>query len=67
MQSEITSNWPDKIYREWLNHSTYEEAHRFTVEYYGSNFRGMDDLESELEIHVPVRPRATWASASRTE
>lgn len=57
--SEVTSNWPDKIYQEWLPHSAYEETHKFTVVYYGPNFKGMDDRESEWEIHVPVEPRAT--------
>jgi len=55
--SEITSNWPDRIYQEWLPNSAYEEAHKFTVEYYGPGFKGMDDPESELEIHVPVKPK----------
>jgi AraC family transcriptional regulator len=56
--SEIRSNWPSRIYKEWLPDSSYEEAHKFTVEYYAPNFSGMDDPESELEVHVPVRPRA---------
>jgi hypothetical protein len=42
-----------------LPHSAYEEAHTFTVGYYGPNFKGMDDPESEWEIHVSVRARAT--------
>jgi AraC family transcriptional regulator len=54
---EITSDWPDRIYREWLPNSAYEEAYKFTVEYYGPNFKGMGDPESELEIHVPVKPK----------
>jgi hypothetical protein len=62
--SEVTSNWPDKIYKEWLPHSAYEEAHKVTLEYHGLNFKGMDDAESEWEIHVPVGPRAIWASVS---
>jgi AraC family transcriptional regulator len=55
--SEITSNWPDKIYKEWLPNSAYEEAHKFTVERYGPTFKGMDNPESELEVWVPIRPK----------
>ena len=56
--SEITSNWPDRIYKEWLPNSAYEEAHKFTIECYGPDFKGMDDPESEIEIHVPVKRRS---------
>jgi AraC family transcriptional regulator len=53
---EITSNWPDAIYKGWLPESGYEEAHKFTVERYdGDRFKGVDDPGSELEIWVPVR------------
>jgi AraC family transcriptional regulator len=53
---EITSNWPDAIYKGWLPQSGYEEAHKATVERYdGDRFKGVDDPESELEIWVPVR------------
>ena len=53
---EITSNWPEAIYKGWLPQSGYEEAHKVTVERYdGDRFKGVDDPESELEIWVPVR------------
>ena len=53
---EITSNWPDAIYKGWLPQSGYEEAHKCTVECYdGQRFKGVDDPESELDIWVPVR------------
>jgi predicted transcriptional regulator YdeE len=54
---EITSNWQTRIFKEWLPDSGYEEAHRFLIEYYGPSFKGMDDPESELEVHVPIRRR----------
>jgi AraC family transcriptional regulator len=54
--SEISSNWPDAIYKGWLPRSGYTEAHKFTVECYdGERFRGVKDPESELDIWVPVR------------
>jgi AraC family transcriptional regulator len=53
---EMTSNWPDAIYKGWLPGSGYEEASKFTLERYdGDRFKGVDDPESELEIWVPVR------------
>jgi AraC family transcriptional regulator len=52
---EITSNWQDKIYKEWLPQSGYEEAHKFTIEYYDDRFRGIDNSESELDIYVPIK------------
>jgi AraC family transcriptional regulator len=55
--SEITSNWPDEIYEQWLPSSAYEEAQKFTIERYGPGFRGMDDPESKLDICVPIRPK----------
>ena len=59
---EITSNWPDAIYKGWLPQSGYEEAHKFTVERYdGERFKGPNDPESELEIWVPVRRREMGA------
>ena len=55
---EITSNWPDTIYKGWLPGSGYEEAHKLTVERYdGDRFKGVDDPDSELDIWVPVRKK----------
>jgi AraC family transcriptional regulator len=55
---EITSYWPEQIYQRWLPGSGYEEAHKFTIERYGENFKGMDDPESELEVMVPIKAKA---------
>lgn len=54
---EITSNWSDEIYKKWLPKSGYEEAQKFTIEYYDDKrFKGMDKLEeSELDIYVPIK------------
>ena len=57
---EITSNWPDAIYKGWLPGSGYEEAHKFTVERYdGERFKGVQDPESELDIWVPVKKKGS--------
>ncbi len=54
---DIKSNWPDKIFKEWMPDSGYEEAHKFLFEVYdGDRFKGMDKLsESELDVYVPIR------------
>jgi predicted transcriptional regulator YdeE len=52
---QIKSNWPDRIYKEWLPQSPYKEAHPFLIEYYDAErFKGMDNAESELDIYLPV-------------
>ena len=54
----ITSNWADQIYKKWLPKSGYEEAYKFTIEYYDDErFKGMDNPESELDIYVPIRQK----------
>jgi len=55
--NEITSNWPDRIFKEWMPGSGYEEAHKFLLEVYdGDRFKGVDKLaESELDVYVPIR------------
>jgi len=52
---EITSNWSDMIYKEWLPKSGYKEAHKFLIEYYDERFKGTDRPESELDIYVPIK------------
>lgn len=54
---EIKSNWPDRIFKQWMPGSGYEEAHKFIFEVYdGARFKGMDKLaESELDVYVPIR------------
>ncbi len=55
--NEITSNWPEAIYREWLPGSGYQERAKFTVERYdGERFKDVDDPQSELDILVPIAP-----------
>lgn len=51
---EITANWSDMIYKEWLPKSGYE-AHKFLIEYYDERFKGTDNPESELDIYLPIK------------
>jgi AraC family transcriptional regulator len=39
---------------DWLEHSAYAPAHLFDVQVYDERFRGVDDPDSEFEIHVPI-------------
>jgi predicted transcriptional regulator YdeE len=56
---QMTGNWGDAIYQEWLLSSAYEEAYSCTMERYDEDcFKGWGDPESEVEIWVPVKARA---------
>ena len=56
---QMTANWGDAIYKEWLPSSPYEEAYSCTIERYdGDRFKGWGDPESEMEIWVPVKAKA---------
>lgn len=53
---EIISNWSQGIYDRWLKNSSYEEAHRFLIEYYHpERFKGLEDETSELDIYLPIK------------
>jgi AraC family transcriptional regulator len=52
---QMTGNWGDAIYKEWLPSSTYEEALGCTIERYDEDcFKGWGDPDSEVQIWVPV-------------
>lgn len=58
--TEMHSDWGNKIYKEWLPKSNYEEAHKFLIEYYdGKRFKSMGDEESEIDIYIPIKPRSS--------
>jgi predicted transcriptional regulator YdeE len=55
---QMTGNWGDAIYQEWLPSSAYEEAYSCTFERYDEDrFSGWGNPESEVEIWVPIRAR----------
>jgi AraC family transcriptional regulator len=55
---QMTSNWGDAIYKEWLPSSAYEEATGCTIERYDEDrFKGWGDPDSEVEIWVPVKAK----------
>lgn len=55
---QMTSNWGNAIYKEWLPSSTYEEAIGCTIERYDEDrFKEWGDTDSEVEIWVPVRAK----------
>lgn len=58
--SEITGDWPRRIYVEWLPNSEYEESHRYLIQLYDERFKGLEAEQlaaSELDIYVPVQRR----------
>lgn len=53
---QITSDWPRRIYREWLPASPYRSSHNYLIERYDARFKGLDQIAtSELDIYVPVQ------------
>jgi AraC family transcriptional regulator len=53
---EITSDWPRKIYQEWLPNSGYEAAHQYNFQYYDERFKGIDQIdESIIDVYMPVK------------
>jgi AraC family transcriptional regulator len=53
---EIKSDWPSKILSPWLTEAGLEQSYTYIIEYYDSQrFKGMDDVDSELDIYVPVK------------
>jgi AraC family transcriptional regulator len=56
---EMTDDWSDAIYLDWLPSSDYEEAIGCTLERYDeARFRGWGEPDSEIEVWVPVRARS---------
>jgi len=56
---QMTGNWGEAIYKEWLPSSAYEEAYSCTIERYDEDrFKGWGDPESEVEIWVPIKAKA---------
>jgi predicted transcriptional regulator YdeE len=54
---EITSDWSQLLYQEWLPDAGYRQAHGFMYELYDERFKGIDQLgDSEIEVYVPVHP-----------
>ncbi len=53
---EITSDWPQQIYQEWLPASGYEPAYQYNFQYYDERFKGVDNIaESIIDVYVPVK------------
>ncbi len=43
------------IWGTWLPNSEYEADMKYDFELYGERFKGMDNPESEIDIHIPVK------------
>jgi predicted transcriptional regulator YdeE len=52
---EITRDWPQGIYQEWMSAAGYRSAHPYMIQRYDTRFKGLDQLEgSELDVLIPV-------------
>lgn len=53
---EITADWAQGIYGDWMIEAGYESAHSFMIQHYDPRFKGLDHLEgSELDVYIPVK------------
>jgi predicted transcriptional regulator YdeE len=53
--SQITADWFQLIYRDWLPQSGYTSAHPFSFQLYDERFKGLDRLgESTLDLYIPI-------------
>ena len=54
----IFSDWDMNIDR-WLADAGYERSHPYSIQYYDSRFKGLDQIaDSTLDIYMPVRRAA---------
>jgi predicted transcriptional regulator YdeE len=53
--AQITSDWTQLIYTDWMSQSGYRSAYPFGFQRYDARFKGVDRIdESVLEVYVPV-------------
>jgi len=54
--AEITADWPQQIYEQWLPGSGFVEAYPYHAQRYDGRFKGLQDIEHSLiEVYVPIR------------
>lgn len=52
---EITSDWGQLIYHDWLPSSGYRPLHPYLIQSYDARFKGLDRVdESVLNAYIPV-------------
>lgn len=54
--TEITSDWYQLIYKDWMPGSGYKEAYHYSFQQYDKRFKGLDRLdESVLDLYIPIK------------
>jgi len=52
---QITSDWPDALWNQWLPEAGLYQAYPYLIEYYDTQrFHGMEHPDSELDLYVPI-------------
>lgn len=52
---EISSDWHQMIYKDWLPGSGYKITHSYSYQLYDARFKGVDNIEeSILDVYVPI-------------
>jgi len=47
----------NRAIQEWLEAGPYRHARNVSLQIYDARFKGMDDLDSELDLLIPVEPK----------
>ena len=54
--SQITSDWYQLIYLDWLPQSGYEVSHDYSFQLYDHRFKGLHNLDASiLDVYMPIR------------
>ena len=52
---EITSDWHQMIYQDWMPSSGYRPSGSYSIQRYDKRFKGVDQIEgSVLDVYIPV-------------
>lgn len=53
---QISSDWPQMIYQQWMPEAGYSAAYPFNFQYYDHRFKGLDNLtDSVIDVYVPIK------------
>jgi AraC family transcriptional regulator len=56
--AQITDDWDQHIYQEWLPAAGYEPSYTYNFQYYDARFKGLDNLEnSAIDVYIPVKKK----------
>jgi predicted transcriptional regulator YdeE len=53
--AEITSDWYQMIYQDWMPTSGYHQSGSYSIQRYDQRFKGLDQIDdSVLDVYIPI-------------